>query len=52
MPRPAVASLISLTVLELAALVLALVLEHLDPALALAGILALAVVLGGLIPNP
>jgi hypothetical protein len=34
--------------LELAAVVLALVLEHLDPAFALAAILALAVVVGGL----
>ena len=40
--------LIRLAVLELAAVAIALVLEHLDPALTLAGILALAMVLGGL----
>src|SRR3989337_2678408 len=46
MPRPASAT--CLARFELAALGLAIVLEHLDPALALAGILAFAIVLGAL----
>jgi hypothetical protein len=48
MSRPALAGLICLALLELATVLRALVLKHLDPALALARILALAIVRGSL----